>query len=121
MDDEPVLVAERGLLAVSDDVWNLAAHHGAVIVPLTRADTTGLTAMNAAVAELGVSPCAGVPDVARWRDSEGVVSDLIPGKSSGGRGGGNAPTSGSARQVCRCLARRIGARHFQPCCDPNTE
>ena len=39
----------------------------------------------------------------RWRDGEGVVSDLIPGTSSGGRGRGHLPDDLEAliREVLR--------------------
>lgn len=74
MDDEPVLVAERGLLAVSDDVWNLAVRRAAVIGPLARADVAGLAAVDAAAAELGVSRRQVYLMLRRWRDGDGVVS-----------------------------------------------
>ena len=91
MDDEPVLVAERGLLAVSDDVWNLAVRRAAVIGPLAGAGVARLAAVDAAAAELGVSRRQVYLMLRRWRDGEGVASDLIPGRSSGGRGRGHLP------------------------------
>jgi len=91
VDDESVLVAERGLLAVSDDVWNLAVRRAAVIEPLAGAGVAGLAAVDAAAVELGVSRRQVYLMLRRWRDGEGVASDLIPGRSSGGRGRGHLP------------------------------
>ena len=84
MDDEPVMVAERGLLAVPGEVWSLAVRRAEVIGPLARLDVVGWEAADAAAAELGVSRRQVDLLLRRWRDGEGVVSDLIPRRSSGG-------------------------------------
>ena len=86
MDDEPAVVAERGLLAVSDEVWSRAVRHAQVIGRLARADVVGLEAADGGAAELGVSRRQVYLLLRRWREGEGVVSDLIPRRSSGGRG-----------------------------------
>jgi putative transposase len=54
MVDEPV-VAERGLLSVPDEVWDLAVRRAGVIGPLAAADVVGGSAVEAAAAELGLS------------------------------------------------------------------
>jgi putative transposase len=74
------------LLLVSDEVWELAGRRAAVICRLAGMDAVGLAAADVAAAELGVSRRLVYVLLARWREGEGVVSDLIPGKSSGGRG-----------------------------------
>ena len=91
MADEPVMVAERGLLAVPEEAWSLAVRRAEVIGPLARLDVVGLEAADAAAAELGVSRRQVYLLVRRWREGEGVVSDLMPRRSSGGRGGGRLP------------------------------
>jgi putative transposase len=48
------VIAERGLLSVSDDVWDLAVRRAAVIGPLADAGVVGLAAAAASAAELGV-------------------------------------------------------------------
>jgi hypothetical protein len=78
-------------LAVSDDVWNLAVRRAAVIGPLADTGAVGLAAADAAAVELGVSRRQVYLMLRRWRDGEGVVSDLIPGRSNGGRGRGHLP------------------------------
>ena len=63
----------------------------------------GLEAADAAAAELGVSRRQVYVLVGRWRAGEGVASDLLPGTSSGGRGGGRLPDEVEAvvREVLR--------------------
>jgi putative transposase len=86
MVNEPV-VAERGLLTVPDEVWALAVRRAEVIGPLAKVDVIGGAAVEAAAAQLGISQRQVYVLRRRWRAGEGVVSDLIPGRSSGGRGG----------------------------------
>ncbi|HEY6793774.1 MAG TPA: DDE-type integrase/transposase/recombinase [Kineosporiaceae bacterium] len=103
MADEPV-VSERGLLTVPDEVWNLAVRRAEVIAPLARADVVGLDAVDAAAAELGVSRRKVYLLLGRWRRGEGVVSDLLPGRSDGGRDGGRL--SDAVEAVVREVLRR---------------
>lgn len=85
VDDDVVL--ERGLLTVSDEVWALAVRRAEVIGPLAEAATAGAEAVEAAAEQLGISRRQVYVLLRRWREGHGVVSDLIPGRSSGGRGG----------------------------------
>lgn len=85
VDDD--VVPERGLLAVSDEVWALAVRRAEVIRPLAEAGTAGAEAVEAAAEQLGISRRQVYVLLRRWREGQGVVSDLIPGRSSGGRGG----------------------------------
>ena len=103
MDDEPVMVAERGLLAVPEKVWSLAVRRAEVIGRLARLDVVGWEAADAAAAELRVSRRQVYLLLRRWREGEGVVSDLIPRRSSGGRGRGHLPDEVEA--VIRDLLR----------------
>ena len=91
MDDEPVMVAERGLLAVPGEVWSLAVRRAEVIGPLARPDVVGWEAADAAAAELGVSRRQVYLLLRRWRDGEGVVSDLIRGGPAGAVAAGICP------------------------------
>lgn len=103
MADERTVVAERGLLSVPDEVWDLAVRRAQVIGPLARADIVGFGAVDAAAAELGVSRRKVYLLLRRWRQGEGMVSDLIPGRSDGGRRGGRLPDEVEAliREVLR--------------------
>jgi hypothetical protein len=91
MADERTVVAERGLLSVPDAVWDLAVRQAQVIGLLAQADVVGLGAVDAAAAQLGISRRKVYLLLRRWRRGEGVVSDLLPGRSDGGRRGGRLP------------------------------
>lgn len=80
-------VPERGLLTVPDEVWAVAVRRAEVIGPLAEAGTAGEEAVEAAAEQLGISRRQVYVLLRRWREGQGVVSDLIPGRSSGGRGG----------------------------------
>lgn len=85
--DEDDRVPERGLLTVPDEVWALAVRRAEVIGPLAAEGTAGEEAVEAAAEQLGISRRQVYVLLRRWREGQGVVSDLIPGRSSGGRGG----------------------------------
>lgn len=86
MVDEPVV--ERGALTAPARTWDLAVRRAEVIGPLVAQGTVGHEAADAAAAELGCSRRQVYVLVRRWRAGEGLVSDLLPGISGGGRGGG---------------------------------
>ncbi|WP_258725232.1 Mu transposase C-terminal domain-containing protein [Cellulomonas sp. NS3] len=90
MVDEPS-VLERGVLTAPAEVWAVAVRRAEVIGPLAGAPTVGHRAADAAAAELGVSRRQVYALLARWRVGSGVVSDLVPGRSSGGRGREHLP------------------------------
>ncbi len=102
MADDPV-VAERGVLTAPAEAWDLAVRQAEVIRELAAQRVVGLEAADAAAAELGVSRRQVYVLVRRWRAGEGLVSDLLPGTSSGGRGGGRLPDEVEAvvREVLR--------------------
>ena len=62
-----------------------------MIGELARSDVVGLAAVDAAAAGLGVSRRQVYALLGRWRAGEGAVSDLVPGRSSGGRGREHLP------------------------------
>ncbi|WP_068326486.1 Mu transposase C-terminal domain-containing protein [Janibacter terrae] len=100
-------VAERGLLTVSDEVWALAVRRAEVIGPLAEAGTAGgSVAAEVAAERLGISRRQVYVLLRRWREGRGVVSDLIPGRSSGGRGGQRLP---SAVEV---VVREVLRKHY---------
>ncbi|WP_434098894.1 DNA-binding domain-containing protein [Streptomyces xantholiticus] len=84
-------VAERGVLTAPDGLWDAAVRQAEVIGPLAEKDTVGLADADEAAAMLQISRRQVYVLVGRWRAGEGVVSDLLPGRSSGGRGGGRLP------------------------------
>jgi putative transposase len=74
-----------------------------VIGPLAKKDVAGSEAIDAAAAELGVSRRQVYALVRRFRAGEGLASDLLPGITSGGRGGTRLPDEAEAviRDVLR--------------------
>lgn len=98
-------VAERGLLTVSDEVWALAVRRAEVIGPLAMAGTAGgAVAAEVAAERLGISRRQVYVLLRRWREGRGVVSDLLPGRSSGGRGGQRLPSA--VEEVIREVLRK---------------
>jgi putative transposase len=88
--EEPAVV-ERGVLTAPAQAWDLAVRRTKVIGRLAEKGTVGLEAADVAAAELGVSRRQVYELVRRWRAGEGLASDLLPGTSSGGRGGERLP------------------------------
>jgi len=84
-------VVERGVLTAPAQVWDAAVRQAEVIGPLAAKAMVGLAAADAAAAELEVSRRQVYVLVGRWRAGQGVASDLLPGRSSGGQGGGRLP------------------------------
>jgi len=62
-----------------------------VISRLAALDAAGVSTVDAAADELGLSRRQVYMLLGRWRAGGGVVSDLLPGRSNGGRGGSRLP------------------------------
>ena len=90
MADE-LVVAERGVLTAPVEEWDRAARRAEVIKELADQRVVGLAAADLAASQLGVSRRQVYVLVRRWRAGGGLVSDLLPGTSSGGRGGERLP------------------------------
>ncbi|MET7300160.1 DDE-type integrase/transposase/recombinase [Embleya sp. NPDC005575] len=95
MAEQPV--AERGVLTAPTEIWGAAVRQAEVIGPLAVKDKVGLADADEAAATLRISRRQVYVLLGRWRAGEGVVSDLLPGRSSGGRGGGRL--SGDAETI----------------------
>lgn len=91
MDDIREPVRDRGVLTACDDAWERAAKTAAVIGPLSDLSRVGHSRVDVAAAELGISRRQLYVLMRRWRDGQGLVSDLIPGQSNGGRGRTHLP------------------------------
>ncbi|WP_027660960.1 helix-turn-helix domain-containing protein [Salinispora fenicalii] len=83
--DDPSVVVERGVLTAPAEVGQLAVCRAEVIGRMPDGDAVGHAAADTA-AELGISRRQVYELLRRWRAGSGGVSDLVPGKSSGGRG-----------------------------------
>ena len=90
-DETPIV--ERGLLSMSEEAWELARRRSDVIAPLAALGTVGHQAADDAAEQLSLSRCQVYSLVTRYRQGSGVVTDVAPGRSRGGRavgGGANA-------------------------------
>jgi putative transposase len=79
---------ERGLLTLSDKAWELARRRMQVIAPLAALDTVGHQAADDGSQQLGLSRRQVYVLVRRYRQGAGLLTDLAPGQSSGGKGKG---------------------------------
>ena len=91
MEPETLPVGEHGLLALSDKAWELARERARVIAPLAASETVGHQAADAAAQQLGLSRRQVYSLVRRCRQGTGLLTDLSPGLSSGGKGNGRVP------------------------------
>jgi putative transposase len=112
MADDPAMV-ERGVLTAPAEAWDLAVRRAEVIGQLAGQRAVGLEAADAAADRLGVSRRQVYVLVRRWRAGEGLASDLLPGTSSGGRGGGRLPDEVES-VIQRALRTRYLTRQRRP-------
>ncbi|MGS2805908.1 helix-turn-helix domain-containing protein [Nocardia sp. MW-W600-9] len=82
---------ERGVLTADEARWQVAVARAKVIGPLAQSDRVSVAAADQAAEELGVTQRQVYALVRRWRAGDGVASDLLPRRSSGGRGGARLP------------------------------
>lgn len=87
MTGDDVRVAEHGLLSMSKDAWAQARRRARVIGALAEAGSVSSRAADRAGQELGLSRRRVYELVRRRRQGTGLVTDLAPGRSDGGRGG----------------------------------
>ena len=86
MDAESVRIAESGTLTMPDVVWDRTKLISAAIAPLAAQSIVGRVAVDAVVASLGISRRQVYVLIKRLRDGSGLLTDLAPGRSSGGKG-----------------------------------
>lgn len=87
------LLVEHGLVSMSEEAWREARRRATVIGPLTAAESVSHEAADRAGQELGLSRRQVYTLVQRYRQGSGLVSDLAPARSSGGRGAGRLSES----------------------------
>ncbi|MGY0063751.1 Mu transposase C-terminal domain-containing protein [Streptomyces sp. LZ34] len=102
-------MAERGVLTAPAGVGDAAVRQAEVIGPLAEKARVGLADADEAAAMRGISRRQVYVLVGRWRAGVGVVSDLLPGRSGGGRGSGRLPDEVEAI-VAEVLRRRYLTR-----------
>lgn len=112
MTDDEVLVVEHGLLSMSEDAWVTARHRAQVIGALAATGAVSIRAADGAGRELGLSRRRVYELVRRHRQGAGLLTDLAPGHSDGGRGGGRLPEA--VETVIREMVRSVYLRRQRP-------
>ena len=86
-------ITERGVATLSAAVWNVARHRAEIIGELAALEEVGHQAADAAAQTLGLSRRQVYALLCRFRQGEGLVTDMTPGRSDGGKGKGRLPES----------------------------
>lgn len=84
-------ITEQGVATLSDKAWELARLRAEIIRPLAALEVVGHQAADAAAEALGLSRRQVYALIRRARQDSGLVTDLAPGQSSGGKGKGRLP------------------------------
>lgn len=100
--DDPQIL-ERGVLGMSDRAWERLRRQDEVIAPLAALATVTHGAADSAAEELGLSRRQVYILIGRHRKGTGLLTDLAPGRSAGGRGGRrlSEPVEAVIREVIR--------------------
>ena len=77
---------ENGLLTLSEKAWAQAKRRAAIVLPLMNQKKVTHSEADKAAKKLGISRRQVYRLIARSKNGEGLVTDLAPGCSSGGRG-----------------------------------
>lgn len=77
---------ERGLLTLSEEAWNEARRRAEVIIPLAAQAHLPRSKAEEAAKHLGLSIRQIYKLVRRFKNSAGLLTDLVPRASTGGRG-----------------------------------
>ncbi|MCB1893479.1 DDE-type integrase/transposase/recombinase [Accumulibacter sp.] len=91
MASEAVPIAEQGVATLPGKVWELARLRSEIIGPLAALEVVGHQAADTAAQTLGLSRRQVYVLIGRARQGAGLVTDLAPGRSGGGKGKGRLP------------------------------
>ena len=109
MDADPVRIAARGQLTMSDAAWEQAKSRTAVIGSLAARGAIGIAAADRAAVELGISRRQVYVLLGKYRQGSGLVTDLAVRRSSGGKGGHRLPEP-VEEIICDFIRRRFLTR-----------
>ena len=87
MHEESAAIYSTGHLSMSDAEWEQARLRAGVIGKLAARDVVGVAAADEAAMELGISQRQVYVLLQRYRQGTGLVTDLVSGRSDGGKGG----------------------------------
>ena len=84
-------IPEQGVATLPDEAWERARRRAEIIGPLAQSETVGHEAADTAAQALGLSRRQVYVLIRRARQGSGLVTDLVPGQSGGGKGKGRLP------------------------------
>ena len=84
-------ITERGVATLPSEAWEMAKLRTDIIGPLAALEIVGHQAADAAAHSLGLSRRQVYVLIRRARQGTGLVTDLAPNQSSGGKGAGRLP------------------------------
>lgn len=84
-------IAAQGVATLPDEAWAQARHRTEIIGPLAALEVVGHEAADEAAQALGLSRRQVYVLIRRARLGTGLVTDLTPGRSGGGKGKGRLP------------------------------
>ncbi|WFQ79673.1 transposase family protein [Xenorhabdus sp. SF857] len=79
-------ITERGVMTLPDKVWQETRRRNEIIEPLAALNTVGHQAADDAAQTLGLSRRQVYALISQARQGSGLVTDLAPGQSNGGKG-----------------------------------
>lgn len=109
--EEPPIL-EQGVLSMPDEAWERLRRQAEVISPLVARTAVTHDAADAAGELLGLSRRQVYVLIDRHRQGNGLLTDLAPGRSTGGRGVGRLPES--AETVIRETIRKAYLKKQKP-------
>ena len=86
MASDPPTIPEHGVLTLSEQAWAEAHRRARVIAPLAAMLAVDQHAADEAAAQLGLSRRQIYTLLQRFRRGDGLVTDLVPRRSPGGKG-----------------------------------
>jgi putative transposase len=84
-------ITEYGVVTLSDEAWEHACRRVEIIAPLATLEVVGHQAADVAAQALGLSRRQVYVLIRRAKHGSGLVTDLVPGQSVGGKGKGRLP------------------------------
>lgn len=84
-------IPERGMVTLPDEDWEQARRRSEIIGPLAALAVVGHQAADEAAQSLGLSRRQVYILIRRARQGTGLLTDLAPGRSGGGKGKGRLP------------------------------
>lgn len=91
MREESTTLVERGVQSLPGETWQLAVRRFEILGPIARNSSSSPSTVHLAAAELGISDRHARTLIQRLREGQGVATDLVPRRSSGGQGVSRLP------------------------------